>query len=617
MDNDRFLQALLSLPRLYNPIVSPDKRYAAWTVLGSGAAADVFAAPTDGSSPPVRLTDTPEMTMTVSWAPDSRSIVVGQDHEGDERTQLFRVQLDQPGKMEPLTEASPNYFLRGGKIHPNGRFLIYAANFDVATGEEIESTWVYRHDLTTGERVALARPQKPSYYEPELNEQGTHILYSRKDLDPSGDQIWLVDIEGQDDHEVLNFGADKKVSASWLPDGKRVIFTAEAGAYNRVGLWDRETGDVRRLIDDPSRNIEAAYVPHGSNQAVIREVREARNHATLLDLGTLLETPLPSVPGNFIPVSPIADGEWIGTYYSSRRPVDLVRFSLQGIGADSFTSLNRVWEQTELKPQDLAQAQDFRWQSVDGLSIQGWLYRPNGAARGTVVYVHGGPTSHSEDRLNAQIQYFVRRGFNVLDPNYRGSTGFSVAFREAIKEDGWGGREQDDIRTGIEALIKEGVAQAGKVGITGTSYGGYSSWCAITHCPLAIIAASAPICGMTDLVVDYQTTRPDLRPYSEEMMGGTPEQVPQRYSEHSPINYVGDIKGKLLIIQGLQDPNVSPENVRAVREALDKAGIKYDVLAFEDEGHGISRRKNQAVLYPRLAEFFGGAFAASREVVSC
>ncbi len=101
-----------------------------------------------------------------------------------------------------------------------------------------------------------------------------------------------------------------------------------------------------------------------------------------------------------------------------------------------------------------------------------------------------------------------------------------MTFREAIKQDGWGGREQEDIRAGIKALIAAGIAEPGKVGVTGTSYGGYSAWCAITRFPPELVAAAAPICGMTDLVVDYETTRPDLRPYSEEMMGGSPDRGP-------------------------------------------------------------------------------------------
>jgi dipeptidyl aminopeptidase/acylaminoacyl peptidase len=184
-----------------------------------------------------------------------------------------------------------------------------------------------------------------------------------------------------------------------------------------------------------------------------------------------------------------------------------------------------------------------------------------------------------------------------------------MAFREAIKADGWGGLEQEDIRAGVESLIAQGIAQAGKVGITGTSYGGYSSWCAITRYPAETIAASAPICGMTDLVVDYESTRPDLRPYSEEMMGGSPDQVPEKYRERSPIHFVGNIEGKLLIVQGARDPNVTPENVRAVTAALKEAGIPYETLTFDDEGHGVGRPKNQKVLYLRLLDFFTGAFS--------
>jgi dipeptidyl aminopeptidase/acylaminoacyl peptidase len=114
---------------------------------------------------------------------------------------------------------------------------------------------------------------------------------------------------------------------------------------------------------------------------------------------------------------------------------------------------------------------------------------------------------------------------------------------------------------------------------------------------------------MTDLVVDYESTRPDLRPYSEEMMGGSPGEVPEKYHERSPIHFVEDIQGNLLIVQGGRDPNVTPENVRVVRQALDAAGISYQVLTFEDEGHGISRPKNQKVLYRRLLEFFERSFA--------
>src|SRR5690606_26395614 len=211
---------------------------------------------------------------------------------------------------------------------------------------------------------------------------------------------------------------------------------------------------------------------------------------------------------------------------------------------------------------------------------------------GAIVAVHGGPTWHIENRLSPFIQYLVHRGFVVLEPNYRGSTGFGPAWRDAIKVDGWGGREQDDIRAGIRMLIDKGIVPAGSVGVTGLSYGGYSAWCAATRWPVSEVAAAAPVCGMTDLRVDYETTRPDLRTYSIEMIGGTPDECPAKYYERSPINFVHNVRADLLIVQGMQDPNVTPENLAAVRAALDNAGVVYEVLTFDDEGHGIVKVGN-------------------------
>src|SRR5215207_4497911 len=608
MTTDRHLEALLSVPVLSVPEVSPDGSWVAWSWSRLGPAADVFAAPLDGSAPPVRLTETPDDTHVVSWTPDSERVVVGQDRDGDERVRLFRVRLEEPEVMEPLIEDSPNYYVRGGQVHRDGRWLVYGANFDVETGREIEPTWIYRHDLETGERKTLARPEQGNYYAPQLNAPGDLILYHRNDLDPAGLQVWLVDLEGREDREILNFGARAKVSASWFPDGRRIVFVAEAHSHRRLGVWSMEDGSARWLLDDPRRNVEYAFVPPFGGPAVIVEIERARIRASLLDPESGAENRLSTPSGNLIPLAPTGDESWVGLHYSARSPMDLVRFDLVEVRAPA-TSLTSLWERISLDPGSLTPAKDFSWTSVDGLEVQGWLYRAPEPAIGTIVLIHGGPTSHGEDRFNAQIQYLLSRGFNILVPNYRGSTGFGLDFQEAIKEDGWGGREQEDIRRGIEALIQAGIARPGRVGVTGTSYGGYSAWWAITHYPPDLVAAAAPICGMTDLVVDYHATRPDLRPYSEEMMGGSPEEVPERYRESSPITYVHNIRGRLLIVQGLKDPNVTQDNVRVVTKALEERGIPYELLTFEDEGHGIARPRNLKILYPRLADFFEDAFS--------
>jgi dipeptidyl aminopeptidase/acylaminoacyl peptidase len=609
MTPEEYLDALLNLPKLFVPQVSRDGKRVAWTWAQVGPAADVFFAPTDGSSPPIRLTNTRQDTWLVSWSPDGDSVIVAQDRDGNERYQLFRIFLSQPCDMKPLTKANPNYYLRGGQLHPNGQWLVYAANLDADRDEEIETTWIYRHDLNSGEMLPLAKPQKAAYYVPILNQQGSHVLYSRKDLHPAGRQVWLVDINGQEDREILNFGEEVKAFASWFPDGERIVVLCEMDHYRKLGVWNRTSEVLVWLIDDPERNIETAFVPPNGNRIVVIEVKEARVQSSLLNPETGEEIHLPKSQFNLIPMASIKEAEWIAQIYSSKQPKDLARIHSYDPALDHVQSITRIWDRTSLRPSDFYPAEDLRWTAKDGLEIQGWLYKTPHKALGTIVIVHGGPTFHSEDRLDTEIQFFVSQDFNVLDPNYRGSTGFGLSFQEAIKEDGWGGKEQADIIAGVDKLLSLGIAKDYKVGITGTSYGGYSTWCAITRNPIEVVSAAAPICGMTDLVVDYETTRPDLRPYSEEMIGGSPEEVPEKYHERSPIHFVKNIQGKVLIVQGLQDPNVSPENVKEVQRALDAEGVFYEVLAFKDEGHGIFRPKNLKTLYLSLVEFFKSSFS--------
>jgi len=608
MKEENSLESLLTIPEIFNSLISMDSKYVAFTWINVHPNADVFIVPTDGSARPIALTETPEATFLVNFAPDSHSVIVGEDKKRNERIRLFEVYINKPKIMIPLTMEDPPFFLRGGSLHPNRRWLIYGANYDDEKKKEIEPTWVYRQDLKTGEKVVLARPIRPTWLLPQLNLQGTHILYNRKEFHPKGDQFWLVDIEGKEDREILNFGPKARVRAVWLPDGERVAFITDTKdgqpqKYYSLGIYDIKNNEIQWIIDDPNRNIERIYSPNNSHHLVILEYQKARVRASILDLTNMKEKQLSRIKGSLIPVGPVTKDEWAGLYYSSVQPREIIRFNINNIDVSDFKPLTHVWERTKVKREDLVPAEDFEWKAKDGLTIHGFLFRSKTPTKRAIVYVHGGPTAHVEDAINPQILYFASKGFNVLAPNYRGSTGYSVEFEDLIRVNGWGSDEQEDIWMGARALIERGLAEEGKIGITGTSYGGYSSWYGITKAP-NLFAAAVPICGMTDLVVDYKTTRPDLRPYSEQMLGGSPEKIPEKYYERSPINFVHQIKGKLLIVQGAKDPNVTPKNVEEVTKRLDEAGIKYELLVFEDEGHGIFKVKNRIVLYKRMAEFF-------------
>jgi dipeptidyl aminopeptidase/acylaminoacyl peptidase len=595
-----FLDRLFRVSEPRGARLSPDGRHIAWIADNLGDTTQLWRAPADGTGAPQQWVADDRDCDWFFWAPDSGSVILGQSRDGDERVGLSQVALD--GSVRALTEERPDFYIRGGQIDPSGRFLVYAANRHPETGREIEAEVIYRHEIATGERFALAQLRRAAQVTPRLSPDGKLVLYERKDRNPAGEQLWLVGIDGTNDREIVNAGDKRKADGLWAPDGRQIVVTAEAGDHQRVGLFDTATDELRWLIGDPALMVSGAHWPKRSDRVVVTETRNARALAHLVDPRSGARTLFPGSEGTFLPIGPAGDGVWIGYHFDARHPARLVR-QIDAKLVPLSEAPNRRVDAAEL-----AAAEDFRWRAGDDLEIQGWLCRPKGAARGAIIVVHGGPTAHTEDAFDPEVQYLVAAGFAVLQPNYRGSTGFGLPFQDAIKRDGWGGREQDDIAQGARALIAQGVAPAGKVGVTGTSYGGYSSWCQITRLPPDVIKAAAPICGMTDLVVDYETTRPDLRPYSEEMMGGSPAQVPERYRERSPIHFVDRIRGRLLVVQGMNDPNVTPQNVTDVRRHLDGAGITYELLLFEDEGHGIAKPENRKTLCRRLARFFADAF---------
>src|SRR5579863_3112290 len=140
-----FIDSVLAVPALGRVLVSPDGRHVAWTWYRKAPSADVYVAPTNGSAPPRRLSNSSDDTYLSSWAPDGRSLVVAEDHGGDEHDQLFRLSLE--GVMTPLTPEAPPHFLHGGEIDVSGRYLVFAANLDPDTGSPIDANWVLRQDL--------------------------------------------------------------------------------------------------------------------------------------------------------------------------------------------------------------------------------------------------------------------------------------------------------------------------------------------------------------------------------------------------------------------------------------------------------------------------------------
>ena len=591
-------------PEFWEPKLSKDGRWAAWTWTGVTEAGNVWLAPTDGSAPPRRVTDEPDHTYVRAFSPDNKRLLLAQSEGSSEHDHLILLDLES-GARQLVTPRQDDHYVFGGAFTPDGHSILYAASWDDATKSAIEGQRIYLHDLETGSRRIVSAADSLSDEPLELSEDGRLVLYHRHDRHPAGSQIWLLDLKTSEDREILNVGDARKAYGSWI-DARRILVWAETETHDRVGVLALPTLDLRWLIDDPLRSVDNAIAGADGRSAAILDFRQGVLHATSLDLASGAERRM-EVPGfSLLPIAQLPSGPWLCERYSSVASHELVRFDP---ATGQMVEVSRTAQHLASTHMRFAPARPYRWRSTDGTEIAGWLYEPQGRSRGLIAHVHGGPTWHSEDWINGSIQFLVAAGFTVLDPNYRGSTGYGRAFREAIKEDGWGGREQDDIRAGLESLVAAGKGRRGRVGIVGLSYGGYSSWCQITKSS-DLVNAAVPICGMYQLTTDYdETGMPHGRAYSEEMMGGTPTEQPERYFNGSPGNFIDRIKGRLMIVHGMRDSNVSPENTRAAVRDLDRTGIRYELLTFDNEGHGINRAGNREALFKRVAEFFEESFA--------
>jgi len=604
------LNSLMSIPQIGASVeISPDKQNVALEINRIHENYDVFLASIRGATEIIPLTRTKNSTDFEDWAPDSKSILISEDTGGDQRSTLYQIYLDSPFDMRPLTPVKPEYFTQGALFNPSGDSIVYSVNYDIDRKKETETFRLIVQDLESGEKIIVARPDKPCWIDFSIDPKGKYILYSRSDEDPSGEQWWIASFDGTEDREIINFGSKAKVSADWTHDGTIAFDTDTIDGKRHdsvgIGLLNLTTEEIKWIIEpNEVEPFDGVEVPKYSQHIRLLKLREGRTKSYLYHLDHETKSDITPHRGNLVPISSISQTEWLGVYYSSTSPRNLVKFNPYNPNLDQYTFLTDMLGGSGVSESDLTPAEDFRWISVDNTMIHGWLYRPKKNNGKTILNIHGGPTWHFQDAFDEDNQYLCSLGFNVLCPNYRGSTGYGVNFRELIKKDGWGGKDKEDIRTGVQALIEKGISSPGQIGVFGTSYGGYMSWNAIVHFETDIIAAAVPICGMTDLVIDYETTRPDIRPYSEEMMGGSPTEVPEIYFERSPINFVQDIKGKLLIVQGLSDPNVTPANVDQIELKLKENSIDYEKLVFEDEGHGILREDNVKVLLTRIGEFF-------------
>ncbi|HKK89679.1 MAG TPA: alpha/beta fold hydrolase, partial [Saprospiraceae bacterium] len=270
-----------------------------------------------------------------------------------------------------------------------------------------------------------------------------------------------------------------------------------------------------------------------------------------------------------------------------------------------------------LPTEDLCEMIPVRYASTDGLEIPAYLTLPKGVEPKNlpvVMFIHGGPWARDYWGYDSYAQFLANRGYAVLQPNFRSSTGFGKDFLNAGNGE-WGELMQDDISTGVQYLIDEGIADPDRVAIMGGSYGGYATLAGLTFTP-DIYAAGVSLVGPSNLI----TLLESIPPYWEagrvimykRMANPETEEGKAKLMKQSPLNSVQNIKAPLLVVQGANDPRVKQAESDQIVVAMRESELPVEYLVAENEGHGFRNPDNQlafaATAEKFLAEHIGGRY---------
>src|SRR5687767_13686938 len=280
--------------------------------------------------------------------------------------------------------------------------------------------------------------------------------------------------------------------------------------------------------------------------------------------------------------------------------------------------LNRAW---------LAPMKPVKYPSSDGLEVPAFLTLPKGVEPKNlpaVIVPHGGPWYRDSWGYNSFAQFLANRGYAVLQPNFRGSTGYGKKFIDAGNKQ-WGDKMQDDVTWGAKYLIAQGIADPKRVGIMGGSYGGYATLAGVAFTP-DVYAAGVSIVGPSNLITLLESIPPyweQIRKLFYERMGdpNTPEGKAQLLRQ-SPLSAADKIKTPLLVIQGANDPRVTKRESDQIVIALRDRGFPVEYMVAPDEGHGFARPVNNMAMFATaekfLAKHLGGRFqeGATHEVAT-
>jgi dipeptidyl aminopeptidase/acylaminoacyl peptidase len=575
-----------------NPKWSPDGNWIAFTSNRKDNKNNLYLLSVSGGEAEP-LTDVKSGVTNFEWSPDGRWIALtmtdpktDDEEKNDKGKNDFRwvdenlkmsrlyvlpVQKDANGKRELRKLNTENYNVVDVEWSPdNSRIAFSHAKTPIANDWTTSDVSIL--DVASGKITPLANTTAAES-NPLYSPDGKSIAVLVSDNPPRWAQSGLIQIFPS------SGGAAKSLAAShdgqpgvagWSADGKRLYFTEAKG-----------TGTQVYAVDVASNRIEELK----STMAVLSGVSLNRAGTTFAFARQTSDTP----------------GEAFVASVTDFAPIQISRAN------------------ADIKLPPLGETQVITWKSTDGKEIEGLLTYPVGYKAGQrvplILNVHGGPAgvfqqSFIGGRGAYPLAAFASRGYAILRPNPRGSSGYGAEFRRANIQD-WGGGDFQDLMTGVDKVIAMGVADPERLGVMGWSYGGFmTSWIVTQTQRFKAASAGAPVTNL----MSFNGTA-DIPAFVPDYFGGQSWEVMDRYQKHSPMFNVKGVKTPTMIQHGEADIRVPISQGYEFYNALKAQGVPTRMLVLPRQPHGPNEPKMQMAAMKANLEWFekylGGKTAAN------
>jgi len=550
---------------------------------------------------PQQLTQSDERQSGMSVSPDGKNVLFESDYGGGQISDLFVVPLA-GGPVVNLTN-TPDVSENAGHFSPDGTHIAFDRR--PAASPMVDIAWM---DLATRKVTMLTHESVPGVFWTigGFADGGRTLIASRINVTGTQSAVWRIDTASGKAEALTDPGANMFNKASGVSaDGRTIALTTQTpdGAL-QAALFDTQTRKTALAMPDAWEQQSGSLSADGRTMVLTSNV-DGRNDLFLArDGAKAVRLDLPpgsnDQAGGDLSLSP--DGKrLIVAHEASNTPFDLWTVDLASNHATRITTLGLA----SVSPANLPPAQLVHYKSQDGTVISAFLWVPYNLKRDRsapgIVYAHGGPTGQTPDFFSRLVQALASRGYVVIAPNVRGSTGYGHAFEVANRKDLGGGDLVDEVY-GAKFLAATGYVDAKKIGITGGSYGGYMTMMALGKTP-DVWAAGVELYGIIDWFSMYEHEAPPLRQYEIDLLGD-PVKDKAVYEASSPMTWIGHAKAPLLVLQGDNDITVPKEQAEKVVAMLKAQGRTVDSHYYAGEGHGFAKRENQIDSIERMVAWF-------------